>query len=108
MIRSALINGLTCVLFDHSVQARLGRVAVGLLLGPNGQKFTIDNGRERMYPGGVPLNRFHGIAAQGADILLVRHVICLDYNSEKFLTSSKGEQHDARQQGSHGYRWPKR
>ena len=86
MIRSALINGLTCVLFDHSVQALLGQVAVGLLLGQNGRQFTIDNGRERMYPVGVPLNRFHVIAAQGDDILVVRHVICLDYKSEKLLT----------------------
>jgi hypothetical protein len=53
------------ILSDHSVQALLEGSAVSLLLGQNGQKFTIDNSRERMYPGGAPMNRFHDIGPSG-------------------------------------------
>ena len=49
------------MLLDHPVQALLEGIAVGLLLGQHDQKFTsafaIADSPERMYPGGVPMNR---------------------------------------------------
>jgi hypothetical protein len=53
-------NVLGRLLFDHSVQALLEGNAVSLLLGQNGQKFTIDDSRERMHPGGAN-KPFHNI-----------------------------------------------